>query len=153
MKPKHGHASHDKSTPTYNSWRGMHRRCFDKNYEDFHSYGGRGITMCDRWRFSFSNFLSDMGVRPKGTTLDRRDNNKGYSRENCNWATRLEQNNNTRRIHLFEYNGMKKTLTNWAKFFNIKRSTLYMRIEQYGWEINRALHTTNMKGGNTVVFN
>lgn len=83
--------------PTYNSWRMMKNRCTNPNAMDWKYYGGRGITMCDRWR-SFDNFLADMGERPDiFLTLDRIDNEKGYSPKNCRWATKQEQRLNQRK--------------------------------------------------------
>jgi len=83
-------------TVTYYTWRDMKTRCHNKNSAAYPDYGGRGITICDRWA-SFENFLSDMGERPVGLSLDRKDVNGNYEPSNCRWATRTEQNNNTRR--------------------------------------------------------
>ncbi len=92
---RHGHARRSGSSPTWNSWRGMIKRCTEVTGPRYHDYGGRGITVCKRW-LKFENFLADMGERPAGKTLDRRNNDKGYCKSNCRWATRQEQLANKR---------------------------------------------------------
>ena len=82
---------------SYRIWQGMKERCSYKKHISYKNYGGRGITVCDRWLESFENFLNDMGERPEGLSIDRIDNEKGYSKDNCRWATQKEQTNNTRR--------------------------------------------------------
>lgn len=91
----HGHSSGGVISGTYHSWRTMVRRCTEPTNKDWARYGGRGIKVCLRW-LKFENFLADMGERPPGKTLDRRDNYKGYSRGNCRWATYLQQRHNRR---------------------------------------------------------
>lgn len=80
-------------TATYRSWSDMHTRCSNPRFKDFAAYGGRGITVCERWR-SFEDFYTDMGERPAGTTLDRIDTNGNYEPGNCRWATQCQQQRN-----------------------------------------------------------
>lgn len=128
---------------TWSSWKSMRERCNNINSKAYKYYGQRGVVVCERWE-RFANFLEDMGDRPFGTTLDRLDNSKGYSKDNCRWATKEEQMNNKTTNNILEYHGKRQSLTMWARELGIKRSTLDMRIREYKWSVERAL-TVNIK--------
>lgn len=87
----HGHAKRHQHTSTYSTRCNMKRRCYDETNNWFYCYGAKGISVCDRWKYSFINFLFDMGEKPKGTSLDRINSEGDYTPENCCWATRIEQ--------------------------------------------------------------
>jgi hypothetical protein len=115
MNKKHGHTSKVKKkgrwvqvkSPTYNSWECMNRRCYDEGHQYYYLYGERGIDVCERWRRgtpgAFRNFLEDMGERPRRSmTLDRKDANLGYFKNNCRWADKLTQNANRRTTFMID---------------------------------------------------
>lgn len=97
---RHGHTRERTYSPTYHSWQSMLARCRYAARDKSNKHIGRGITVCSRWANSFDNFLADMGERPSGTTLDRVDNDKDYTPENCRWATPTEQARNRRNAKL-----------------------------------------------------
>lgn len=131
-------------TPEYNTWHLMKRRCYNKTDKHFSCYGGRGITVCERWlgKKGSTNFFSDMGRKPSPNhSLDRIDNDSGYAPDNCRWATLIEQANNTRRNLSLEINGVKKTAHQWADQYGIAYSTFISRMGNKGWSPERALNT------------
>jgi hypothetical protein len=104
----------------------MKSRCFNQNTPEWKSYGGRGIGVCERW-LKFGNFLADMGERPTAHSIDRIDNNSGYTPENCRWATRVQQANNKRSNINIAYQGVTKSLGQWAARLGINYGTLWTR--------------------------
>jgi hypothetical protein len=123
----HGQARKGACTQTYYSWSSMLARCLNHNKKSWDNYGGRGINIDDpRW-LEFDNFYEDMGDKPEGLTIERIDNNKGYSKENCRWATPLEQATNRRCNINVTYNDKTQCLKAWAQDIGIKYGTLYHR--------------------------
>lgn len=117
------------STGEYSVWQDMLRRCYKKYRKDYDNYGGRGIQVCDRWRYSFINFINDMGYRPSEKhSIDRIDNDKHYCPENCRWVTQKEQTRNKRNNKLIEIDGVTKCLDDWLDHFNLNRSTYKERV-------------------------
>ena len=127
-------------TPTYAAWIDMKTRCGNEKIKGYHSYGGRGIKVCDTWE-SFENFLADMGERPAGLSLDRIDNNGDYAPDNCRWATKNQQARNKRNNRLLSFKGETRCLSEWAEIQGIKITTLFQRLYAYGWSTERALST------------
>lgn len=132
--------------PEYKAWGTMVQRCTNPNNRAWIHYGGRGITICERWR-TFSNFIEDMGRRPSPKhSIDRIDNSRGYEPANCRWANRREQSTNRRNNVIFEFRGEKRTITEWAELHGINRRTLDARLQEYGWTIEEALTLPPQKG-------
>ncbi len=125
-------------TKIYHTWEIMKRRCYRKNYVDYHRYGGRGIEVCDEWKNSFLAFYKDMGERPKGKTLDRINNDKGYSQENCKWSTPREQANNRRNNRFLTHKGKTLTVAQWARKLGVKDGILRYRLRK-NWAIEEVL--------------
>lgn len=111
----HGSAGHELSSV----WHDMIRRCHDQKSRKYPIYGGRGIKVCARWRDSFLDFVADMGPRPEGMTLDRRDNDGDYEPGNCRWAPPEVQRNNKRTSLRYNWNDEALTLTEWADRWSI----------------------------------
>jgi hypothetical protein len=136
LKPRkrkviHGHTiSKNGRSKTYISWAGMFRRCYDEKTKKFlRSYRDKGIIVCERW-FKFSNFLSDMGERPQGMTLDRINNSGHYEKNNCRWATPRQQTANSRVAKKIKCNGMELSVSDWARYLGLNRSTLQNRLNK-----------------------
>jgi len=123
----------------YSTWQSMKQRCYDFNCGCYPRYGGRGITVCDRWREDYGAFLEDMGQRPSPLhSIERIANEGNYEPNNCRWATRSEQARNRRSSRLITCDGVTKTLAEWAELTGIGASVIDTRLAR-GWEVSDAL--------------
>ena len=141
----HGHSSYSKASPEYRCYYNMLTRCYDSTNHHFDNYGGRGIVVCEHWRESFLYFLADMGPRPTPKhSLDRIDNNGNYSPANCRWATTEQQQSNRTDNHYLTHDGVKLTVSAWARKIGIRPISLLMRIRR-GETTERALSNANRR--------
>lgn len=124
----------------YTSWANMMQRCDDKTGNPIYAdYSGRGISVCDRWRASFDNFIADMGPRPsKLHSIDRIDNNGNYEPGNCRWATRIQQSRNKRTSRFLDAFGKSQTLSEWAEETGLSIKRIWSRLNR-GWSAEKAL--------------
>ena len=126
--------------PEYQAWRNMIDRCTDSKRHDWHRYGGRGITVCQRWRNSYESFFADMGPRPSPQhSIDRIDNDGNYEPGNCRWATVAEQASNKSNNRYLTFDGQTLTVSQWARKLGIKVDVLNLRLSHYNWTVERAL--------------
>ena len=132
-------------TPIYRKWSSMLERCTNPKQRSYRWYGAVGITVCDEWARSFEAFYRDMGELPPGLTIDRIDSRKGYSPDNCRWATPLQQGENLPHAEHIEVNGETHTICGWSKRLGIPRTTLVQRVNKYGWTWQRAISTPARK--------
>lgn len=132
----HGHKSGGMRTRAYSVWMNMKSRCRNPRNKSFKDYGARGISFDQRWE-RFENFLADMGQPPPGLTLERSDNERGYSKANCIWAPYSVQALNKRNCVRYAFNGQNKTLPEWSRELGIGRVTLLKRLQR-GVPIERA---------------
>jgi len=141
MPYKHGYYKE----PWYVSYRSMMDRCYRKNAGNYWDYGAKGIQVCDEWHNieNFKRWVEQSNFQP-GLTIDRVDVTKGYSPQNCRWATKQEQANNRVNTVYLELNGDRHTISEWAEMMGINRSTLNNRIHR-GMSIKKALSRRNLR--------
>ena len=147
LKTKHGLWQ----TRSYEVWSSMVKRCTRKSSRNYHRYGGRGITVCERW-LDFENFYADMGERPEGLTLERIDNEKGYYPENCKWATVAEQNRNRKNNVNITIDGVTKCAKDWGDMARVNMSVITGRVRK-GWDGAQAVFTPVKTGSLMVTIN
>lgn len=127
-------------TPEHTSWRKMRERCEKPRCDKYYRYGGRGISVCERWK-EFANFIADMGRKPSPThSLDRIDPNGNYCPENCRWASREEQHGNKVSSIRLTFYGMTKAMSQWAKISLVDRRVISLRLKK-GWSPKAAVWT------------
>ena len=132
-------------TPEYRNWCAMKERCNSPYHKNYSDYGGRGIRVCERWDSSFENFLADMGPRPfLKATVERIDSSKGYSPDNCRWATQKEQTRNKRNTVFLEFKGERKSVGEWAERLGVKIGFITQRL-RLGWSVERALTVPKLR--------
>lgn len=144
LTPKRNSEAHKthgmRLTKTYTIWQSILSRCSNSRAKDYHRYGGRGISVCSQWVNSFEAFFSDMGECPKGMSIERIDNNRGYAPWNCRWATPLEQAQNRRDNVLLTARGKTLCVAEWSRLSGIKEGTIRARISR-GWSDVSAVTT------------
>lgn len=131
----------DTSSPEWICWVSMRQRCLSPDSKSYPGYGGRGITICERWG-SFEAFLSDMGRKPHPEcSIDRIDNEGSYSPENCHWATKTQQTRNRRNTRMVSVGSQTKTIQEWADSSGHSYARLYDRIFRSGWDAEKAINS------------
>lgn len=141
----HGCARPGQKWPEYKIWTAMKTRCHSPSCPSYDRYGGRGIVVCTEW-MTFENFIRDMGRRPSPShTIERVNNEQGYSPDNCVWADRVTQQNNRRVNRRVTFNGETHTIAEWSRITGIPRAALYARLSARGWDTARALTTPRLR--------
>lgn len=132
LKDTHG----ESNTPTWQSWRCMWARCTKPRTNGYKNYGGRGISICERWK-DYRLFVEDMGHRPSGTTLGRKNSDLGYFPDNCRWETHAAQRRNSKQNVFFTFNSLRLCATDWARRLGLSTSAMGKRLSK--WPLEKAL--------------
>lgn len=148
---KHGESGQGQGprTAEYSTWAGMLNRCINPNNSRYAAYGGRDINVCRRWQ-TYENFLEDMGRKPPGTSLERRNNDRNYCPSNCYWATSTEQAHNKRNTRKLTYKGVTLPLIVWARRLGIAHATLRERLQR-GWPKDEVFSAEKHSGKSRLV--
>lgn len=140
-----------KGTKIYRIWRGIKDRCCNERCAQYHRYGGRGIQICETWRNSFQAFYDDMGDVPESKhSIERIDNDRGYCKSNCRWASMREQSRNKCNTHRLTFKGKTRSLSEWADKLKIPDHRIRQRINR-GWSVSRALTVPSLYSTRTVI--
>lgn len=134
-------------TPEYMAWRGMRKRCSNPKAKGYEYWGGRGISVCERWLNSFEAFYSDMGPKPEGSSLDRKDNDGDYEPSNCRWVNKKTSSLNRRSIRWIEIKGETKCLKDWARALKENPKGLYEKAKRRGISVEQMLGGKRVENG------
>ena len=137
-KPLIQHGMH--GTKEYRIWQHILKRCNNKNMSNYVRYGGKGVTVCKEWEESFVTFFKDMGAIGSFDSIDRIENSKGYSKENCRWATIKQQANNKTSNVLAEIDGVTRTVAQWAEHIGVSSKSIYNRIYRGSTPVDAVKH-------------
>jgi hypothetical protein len=146
-----GKGAYKRCRQAYRAWTGMKDRCYRPSYNKYSRYGGRGITVCDRWRDSFENFLEDVGLPFPNQSIDRIDNDGNYEPGNVRWASRKTQANNTSRNRTIEHAGNSKNLAEWGRVIGRNPSSIASRLDK-GIPVEEALWAWPSEDDGVVAF-
>lgn len=148
-----GNLKHGMSyTKEYKSYHKMLERCYNPKQDNYESYGGRGIIVCDRWRESFENFFSDMGLKPTSKhSIERTDHDGNYEPSNCTWETQRNQCNNKRNNVFYEHNGVSKTQSQWARHLGIPHGKIIDHIKK-GVTFSEIVEYIKLNGNKRLQF-
>lgn len=144
---KHGQAVRGDISSEYSTWVAMKQRAFNPNKRGYSRYGGRGITVCERWLNSFENFYTDMGAKPSPDhSIDRwPDKDGSYEPGNCRWATCEQQQNNREDNHTLTFKGETLSISEWSRRLGFGSGLLLYRVDKAGWSVEKALTTQSLK--------
>jgi hypothetical protein len=127
--------------PMYGIWNNVKEKCYNEKSKYFPDCGGKGITMCEEWK-DFEKFYTDMKDSwKKGLQLGRKDKDKGYYKENCQWITHTQKNRHKKTSKMIEYKGETKCLSEWCEILKVDYDKVYQRLSKYEWTAERALET------------
>lgn len=148
----HGMAANGHTAPEYWIWAGMKKRCTNKQAINYRNYGGRGISVCERWRASFRAFMDDMGPRPSlDHCIERIDNNGNYEPGNCRWATTAEQARNRRNNVFVVFEGVRMCMKDACAKAGINYETVSVRVSKYGEDPQEAFERPIVVGDQSRV--